>query len=98
AVSLGAAYAIVAYVATLAGPLRGLRDQLQDLQRATASVFRVDALRSERRRVQETGQARLPAGALAVALRDVSFAYDDAEPGANGEAGVAGPLVLRHLS
>ena len=47
---------------------------------------------------QETGQARLPAGALAVAIEDVSFAYDDAEPEANGEAGVAGPLVLRHLS
>jgi ABC-type multidrug transport system fused ATPase/permease subunit len=95
-VSLGTAYAIVAYVGALGAPLRNLRDQLLSLQRATASVGRVQALLAERPRVGAGSVGRLPDGPLAVELDRVSFAYTDEASDAPEAPG--SPLVLRDVS
>ncbi len=78
--SIGGAYLIVAYVGMLAAPLDRLREQAQDLQRAGASIDRVNALFAERPLVQERPRATLPEGALAVSFEGVTFAYDDGPP------------------
>jgi ATP-binding cassette, subfamily B, bacterial len=77
AVSLGAAYIVVFYVGMLSAPLQSLREQVQNLQQATASIGRVQTLFGIRPKVVERRTATLPSGALAVEFQNVSFAYDD---------------------
>ncbi len=91
AVSLGAAYIIVFYVGMLSAPLESLREQIQNLQQATASIGRVQSLFDVRRKVTEDVRATLPPGALPVTFDDVSFAYDD-------DPGIAATTVLHDLS
>jgi ATP-binding cassette, subfamily B, bacterial len=95
-ISLGAAYAIVAYVGALGAPLRNLRDQLLNFQRAMASVSRVQALLAEQPGVGAGPVGYLPDGTLAVELEGVSHAYAD-EPGDAGEP-VTSRLVLHDVS
>ena len=79
-ITLGTVYIIFHYTELLLGPIEQIRSQLQDLQKADASIARVDELFRTRTRLEDTGTAPLPAGALAVAFQNVSFHYDDDEP------------------
>ncbi len=74
-VSIGTAYLIVFYIGMLADPLQNIREQVQDVQQATASIQRVQALFHTGSQLEQIGQRRLPPGALAVTLDHVSFAY-----------------------
>jgi ATP-binding cassette, subfamily B, bacterial len=76
AISLGTVYMVVAYVAMLAEPIETIRTQLEDLQRADASIARVRELLDTTSRL-ESGTDNLPAGALSVECRAVSFGYED---------------------
>jgi ATP-binding cassette, subfamily B, bacterial len=76
-VSLGTAYLIVAYIGMLTGPLENIREQVQDLQRAGASIERVQELFRIQPRVREHPRAALPDSPLAVEFAGVSFGYDD---------------------
>jgi ATP-binding cassette, subfamily B, bacterial len=76
-VSLGTAYLIVAYIGMLTGPLENIREQVQDLQRAGASIGRVQELFRIQPRVREHPRAKLPDSPLAVEFAGVSFGYDD---------------------
>jgi ABC-type multidrug transport system fused ATPase/permease subunit len=78
AISLGAVYLLTAYAAMLAAPLETLRAQLQDLQQADAAAGRVRELLAQRSPLLD-GAERLPAGALSVALEEVSFGYDTSD-------------------
>ena len=77
--TIGTAYLIVTYVGMLSGPLEGIREQVQDLQQATASIERAGRLLAEQPQVQGGGGGPLPAGALEIVLDDVTFRYEDAE-------------------
>ena len=74
AVSLGTVYLIVAYANAIFWPLESLTDQLQNLQKAGASVERVHELYRTVSQLAD-GTETLPEGALAVRFADVSFAY-----------------------
>jgi ATP-binding cassette subfamily B protein len=100
--SIGTAYLVLYYLALLQGPVERIRGEIRDLQRARASIERVEELlrtrhRHTRPRLVERGTARLPGGPLAVALEEVTFRYaagaaDDgaADDGAADGAKVAG--------
>ncbi len=79
--SLGTAYLIVAYVGMLGDPRQNIREQVQDLQQATASLRRIQELFDLQPQVVSParGQQLLPDGALSIALEKVSFQYDDGE-------------------
>lgn len=79
AISLGAVYLVVAYTAMLAAPIEIIRTQLQDLQRADASVARVRELMEVHSRLED-GTDLVPEGALAVEFRAVHFVYEDERP------------------
>jgi ATP-binding cassette subfamily B protein len=96
AISLGTVYMILAYVAMLAGPIETIRAQLQDLQRADAAIVRVRELLETRSRLED-GDVVVPAGALAVAFRGVSFEYRDGA-GLDGNPGDERVAVLKNLS
>jgi ABC-type multidrug transport system fused ATPase/permease subunit len=78
-VSIGTAYLIVFYIGMLSRPLESIREQVEDLQEATASIERVEELLQTRSKIQETARAALSGGKALVEFRGVSFSYDAQE-------------------
>jgi ATP-binding cassette subfamily B protein len=76
-VTIGTVYLMVQYVNKLYEPLQQIQRQIADLQRAAASVGRVNELLNTQPRLVEDARAVLPSGALSVAFHGVSFRYDD---------------------
>lgn len=67
------------YMGMLEQPLEQLTMQLQDLQKAAASIGRIDALFAERSQLPVSPiPVTLPQGALSVEIDHVRFAYHDA--------------------
>ena len=92
AITLGTVYLLFHYTDMLRRPIEQLRRELEEMQRAVASVTRVtDLLRTESRLPEGRGVA-IPAGALAVELEGVSFAYEGATDGEPED------LVLRDIT
>ncbi|NJM08148.1 ABC transporter ATP-binding protein [Candidatus Gracilibacteria bacterium] len=73
-VTIGTVYLIVAYANAIFWPLESLTDQLQELQKAGASVERVHELYRTTSQLAD-GSEDVPPGALAVEFRGVTFSY-----------------------
>jgi len=102
--TIGAVYIIVHYTNMLERPIRQITRQMEDLQKAGAGVMRVRELLDTPSKIRDRAASlpqggALPAGALAVEFRDVSFGYDDAAPaGGNGSKNDGKDIVLCGLS
>ncbi|HYG60319.1 MAG TPA: ABC transporter ATP-binding protein [Symbiobacteriaceae bacterium] len=79
AIGLGTVYMVVAYAGMLAQPMEMLRTQMQDLQKADASLARIAELFAMRPTLND-GREPLPPGPLSVAFDGASFWYEDGEP------------------
>jgi ATP-binding cassette subfamily B protein len=77
AVTIGTAFLIVFYIGMLSDPLETIRNQVQDLQQAGASIGRIGALLAEQPRLADRATRSLPAGPLDVRFEGVSFTYAD---------------------
>jgi ABC-type multidrug transport system fused ATPase/permease subunit len=77
--TIGTVYLVVAYSNAIYTPLNEVRAQIQDLQRAQASVARINDLFATASTVTDGPGVDLPDGALAVEFDRVSFAYADGE-------------------
>lgn len=86
-VSLGTAYMIFYYVEMLFRPLMTISRQLEDLQKASAGIERIEAIMHMQSRTSD-GTKGLPAGPLEIEFEHVSFGYD-------GEASVLHDLSFR---
>ncbi len=93
-VTIGTAFLLVYYIGMLAGPLDEIRHQAENLQEASASVGRINALFALRPQVLEAPRATLPPGPLAVVFEDVSFGYEDEL--ANGESANSESRTMHH--
>jgi ATP-binding cassette subfamily B protein len=91
-ITLGTVYLLFHYTDMLRRPIEQFRRELEEMQRAVASVGRITELLRTESRLPEGRGVALPHGPLAVELDAVSFAY---EPSA--EADQDG-LVLRDIS
>jgi ATP-binding cassette subfamily B protein len=80
-ISIGTAYLIFNYTELIRRPLEQIRTQMQDLQKAGASITRVRGLFETESRVKDGPGRPLPAQDLSVEFHGVCFAYeDDREP------------------
>ncbi|WP_274651419.1 ABC transporter ATP-binding protein [Paenibacillus humicola] len=79
AVSIGTVYLIFYYTELLSAPIEKIRTQIEDLQKADASISRIRQLFATTARVADGPGTALPAGPLAVRFDGVSFGYDDDE-------------------
>jgi ABC-type multidrug transport system fused ATPase/permease subunit len=77
--TIGAVFLVFRYTEMLRQPIEQIRDEVQDLQQAGASLGRIDGLLDRRSRVTDGPDDRLPPGPLGVDLDGVWFGY---EPGA----------------
>ena len=75
--TIGQVYVIFYYIDLLKGPLWEILRQVEDLQRAAASVNRIAELRQIQPTIQDGPGVAFPAGPLAVAFEDVTFHYED---------------------
>lgn len=75
--TIGELFLIFYYINLIKGPLWGILDQVQELQRATASIIRITELRGIRPTLHDGPGVSFPAGPLAVTFEDVSFCYED---------------------
>jgi ATP-binding cassette subfamily B protein len=80
AISVGTVYLIYSYTSRLSEPVQLIQEQLQDLQKAEASIRRIDDLLQTRSAVDHGQDMSLPDGALAVDFRNVTFGYIEDEP------------------
>jgi ATP-binding cassette subfamily B protein len=79
--TLGEAFTLYYYSGLVFMPLNRISSQLEEFQRASAGLVRIQHLRSVRSQlVDPPSPALLPSGALAVQLERVSFAYRADEP------------------
>jgi ATP-binding cassette subfamily B protein/ATP-binding cassette subfamily C protein len=107
AITIGTVYLIVHYTGLLRGPMAEIRTQLSDLQRAEASMGRIEKLVQRQTRIADGPVDALPDKALQVAFDNVSFAYNDEireGEGGNGETRTHplpesnGEIVLHNLT
>ncbi|MDQ3929231.1 MAG: ABC transporter ATP-binding protein/permease, partial [Chloroflexota bacterium] len=73
--SIGTVYLVSFYAGMLAVPLRRITDELEDLQKAGATIIRVEELRRTPVTIVDGPGVPLPGGALGVEFERVSFAY-----------------------
>lgn len=76
-ISIGTVYLIFYYTELLAKPIEKIRTQIEDLQKADASLLRIRELLATAPRIEDGPGAKLPEGPLAVDLNAVTFGYDD---------------------
>lgn len=83
--TLGSIYLVFYYTELLAKPIEKIRSQLEDLQKADASLIRVRELLATKPRISDGPGAPLPAGPLSVRFDRLTFAYEeDGEPTLHG--------------
>ncbi|MFC4970951.1 ABC transporter ATP-binding protein [Paenibacillus sp. GCM10023248] len=83
-ISLGTVYLIFFYTELLAKPIEKIRTQMEDLQKADASISRIRELFATESAIADGPGAPLPKGPLSVEFRDVTFSYDGDQPTLKG--------------
>jgi ATP-binding cassette subfamily B protein len=78
--TIGTVFLIFYYIDVIKNPLWVIQRQVQDLQKASASINRIAQLFAEQPTILDGPNNQLPAGALGIRFEDVSFFYaDDSE-------------------
>lgn len=80
ALSIGGIYLIFYYIDVIKEPLWSINRQIEDLQKAAASIRRIMALQAEQPTMLDGPGVGMAAGPLAVTFNHVSFFYAD-DPG-----------------
>lgn len=75
AITIGTVYLIFYYTNLLNQPIERIREELENLQQAEASILRIRELLQVQSKLSVGGNQPLPDGALSVAFEDVSFGY-----------------------
>ncbi|WNR47044.1 ABC transporter ATP-binding protein [Paenibacillus roseipurpureus] len=79
-ISLGTVYLIFFYTELLAKPIEKIRTQMEDLQKADASISRIRELFAIQSNIRDGHGAPLSQGPLGVEFNDVLFSYDGDQP------------------
>lgn len=95
AITIGTVFLIFYYTDLLSQPIEQIRTQLEDLQQAEASIYRIQELFQVQSKLSLGGEQPLPAGALSVAFEHVWFSYRDQAP---TQATIDQDWVLKNLS
>ncbi|MBE9034037.1 ABC transporter ATP-binding protein [aff. Roholtiella sp. LEGE 12411] len=77
AITIGTAYIFFYYTTLLSEPIEQIRTQLEELQQAEASIYRIQDLFQMQSQLSAGGKELLPNGALSVTFTNVSFSYNE---------------------
>ncbi|MBY5162232.1 ABC transporter ATP-binding protein [Salsipaludibacter albus] len=95
--TVGTVYLVLNYAEMVGHPLHEIREQMQDLQKAGASIARVEDLLATPTALPPAGTTPLPTGPLGLSLTGVGFAYHDARPDDGTEPKGDAPRVLHDI-
>lgn len=84
AITIGTVYMIFYYTELMAKPIEQIRTQMEDLQKADASIVRIRQLLDTEPAVRDGAGSPIPAGPLPVAFDRVTFAYESGQPTLDG--------------
>ncbi|EQB86958.1 hypothetical protein M918_11465 [Clostridium sp. BL8] len=76
-ITIGTVYLIFSYTELLARPIEQIRQQLQDLQKAGASITRVKELLGTKSKIYEGESELTSSGSIEVNFDNVSFSYEE---------------------
>ncbi|MEG0772207.1 ABC transporter ATP-binding protein [Clostridium sp.] len=76
-VTIGTVYLIFSYTELLSRPIEQIRQQLQDLQKAGASITRVKELFNTKSKLMKGSKSISTKGPIEVMLNQVSFSYEE---------------------
>lgn len=79
-ITVGSAFMVLQYTHMLFRPLMQISHEMEQLQKAGASLSRIDELLGERSSLLDGDGPPMPAGALGLEFRDVTFAYGEGSP------------------
>ncbi|MDF2700447.1 MAG: transporter ATP-binding protein [Haloplasmataceae bacterium] len=85
-ISIGTVFLIIYYTDLLQRPIEQIRSQLQDLQKAGASIVRVEELFAKKSLLIDGNELINTQGPLSIEMKNVNFRYED------------GKLVLNNIS
>jgi len=77
AITIGTVYLFFYYTTLLNEPIEQIRTQLEELQQAQASIYRIQNLFQVQSQLNEGGKELLPNDALSVTCENLSFSYND---------------------
>lgn len=83
--TIGAVYLMTFYIGLMESPIKYIRRQMGNLQRAVASISRINEFFQLEPEVKDEGTAVLPSTAPSVAFNGVGFAYKDKQSTGNSE-------------
>ena len=78
--TIGTVFLVVQYTAMLRHPLDQIGRQLNDLQRATAGLQRIEALQRTTSRIQDGTETLPTSGAISIEFDNVTFNYIEGDP------------------
>jgi ATP-binding cassette subfamily B protein len=84
AISIGTVYMIFYYTELMAKPIEKIRTQMEDLQKADASIVRIRQLLDTQPAVRDGIGTPIPGGPLAVTFDDVTFSYESGKATLDG--------------
>ena len=87
AITIGTVYLLFYYATLLQDPIERIREELEQLQQAQASIQRIQDLLGHQPQVSSGGQGVLPTGALSVEFEGVWFGYEDVGQSVSGRVG-----------
>ncbi|MGL4610496.1 MAG: ABC transporter ATP-binding protein [Trueperaceae bacterium] len=76
-ITVGTGYLVLQYMFMLQGPIEQITQQMQTLQKAAASIGRINELFSMKSELPQGKNLALPTGATAIRFDRVNFSYDD---------------------
>ena len=82
--SIGTAFIVYYYVQLMFEPIRMISDQVDDFQKASAGIVRIQALLATHSVLPDGAGMPLPPGPLSIEFANVRFAYEDGETVAHG--------------
>jgi ATP-binding cassette subfamily B protein len=84
AISIGTVYMIFYYTELMAKPIEKIRTQMEDLQKADASIVRIRQLLDTEPAIRDGAGTPIPGGPLPISFDDVTFAYESGHVTLNG--------------
>ncbi len=97
AITIGTVFLIFYYTDLLGQPIEQIRTQLEELQAAEASIYRIQELFQVQSKLSPGGNQPLPAGFLSVTVEQVWFGYA-ADRSASAQGVVDSDWILQNIS
>lgn len=79
-ITMGTVYLMISYIQLLEKPLEELRTQMQDMQKASASIIRVEELLNIKSKLEDGKGENIKEKVLSLNMQNVYFEYDEESP------------------